>query len=278
VSFKVVGVLRRKGANMTGQDQDDVILAPWTTIKYRVSNMASGGGSGGSASASSGSGASSGGVNSLNDLYPQNTTTLYPAPNAIQQADTPLPVRFTFVNNIMAGARTGQMQLAMRQVTQLLRQRHRIPAEDPDDFNLRDMTEFNNTLIQVNDRMTQLLLFVASISLVVGGVGIMNIMLVSVTERTREIGLRMAVGAKARDILLQFLVEAMALCLIGGMIGISIGRGVSVFVRRYSIPTETSIPAIIISVAVAASVGIVFGFYPAWKASRLDPIEALRYE
>jgi ABC-type antimicrobial peptide transport system permease subunit len=140
------------------------------------------------------------------------------------------------------------------------------------------MTEFNQSLIQVNDRMTTLLLFVASISLVVGGVGIMNIMLVSVTERTREIGLRMAVGARARDILWQFLVEALVLCMIGGMTGIVFGRTAAITVRRWNIPTETSIPAIIISVCVAAAVGLVFGFYPAWKASRLDPIEALRYE
>jgi ABC-type antimicrobial peptide transport system permease subunit len=274
VSFKVVGVLRKKGANMTGQDQDDTILAPWTTIKYRVSNMSSSGSSAGAASG----GGNSNSVNSLSDVYPTNTTTLYPAPNAVQQADTPLPVRFTFVNQIMAGVKTGQMPVAMRQITQLLRQRHRIAPGEPEDFNLRDMTEFNQQLKQINDRMTQLLLFVASISLVVGGVGIMNIMLVSVTERTREIGLRMAVGAKSRDILWQFLVEALVLCMIGGIIGISIGRGVSITVRRWQIPTETSIPAIIISVVVAASVGIIFGFYPAWKASRLDPIEALRYE
>ncbi|HVT87934.1 MAG TPA: ABC transporter permease [Tepidisphaeraceae bacterium] len=275
VSFKVVGVLRKKGANMTGQDQDDVILAPWTTIKYRVSN--SGGGGGGVAIAPDSSGGSSG-INSLNSLYPQNTSTLYPAPNATQQADTPLPVRFTNINQIIASARNGEMQLAMRQITQLLRQRHRIAPGEDDDFNLRDMTEFNQTLIQINDRMTQLLLFVASISLVVGGVGIMNIMLVSVTERTREIGLRMAVGARGMDILQQFLIEALVLCLTGGLIGISIGRGISIFLRQYGIPTETSITAIVISVVVAASVGVIFGFYPAWKASRLDPIEALRYE
>jgi ABC-type antimicrobial peptide transport system permease subunit len=277
VSFKVVGVLRRKGANMTGQDQDDLVLAPWTTIKYRVSNNGSGGSS---AAASSGSSDSSGGsVNSLNDLYPANTVTVYPAPNAIQQADMPLPVRFTNINQIIASARSGEMQLAMRQITQLLRQRHRIAGGEDDDFNLRDMTEFNQTLIQINDRMTQLLLFVASISLVVGGVGIMNIMLVSVTERTREIGLRMAVGARGMDILQQFLIEALVLCMAGGLIGIAIGRLTSILLRTFrNIPTETSITAIVISVFVAASVGLVFGFYPAWKASRLDPIEALRYE
>ena len=127
--------------------------------------------------------------------------------------------------------------------------------------------------------MTNLLLCVAMISLVVGGVGIMNIMLVSVTERTREIGLRMAVGARARDILRQFLVEAVVLCLVGGAMGILLGHGGSQMVRvvmRW--PVETSPAAIAAAVLVSASVGIVFGFYPAWKASRLDPIDALRYE
>ena len=127
--------------------------------------------------------------------------------------------------------------------------------------------------------MGALLLVVALISLVVGGVGIMNIMLVSVTERTREIGLRMAVGARSHHILRQFLVEAVVLCLFGGAMGILLGRGASILVRSIMHwPTETSLPAIVAAVAVSATVGIVFGFYPAWKASRLDPIEALRYE
>jgi ABC-type antimicrobial peptide transport system permease subunit len=124
-----------------------------------------------------------------------------------------------------------------------------------------------------------LLLVVAAISLVVGGVGIMNIMLVSVTERTREIGLRMAVGARRHHILQQFLVEAVLLCLAGGVLGILVGRGASILVREIEHwPTGVSVPAIVISVLVAAGVGIVFGFYPAWKASRFDPIEALRHE
>jgi ABC-type antimicrobial peptide transport system permease subunit len=127
--------------------------------------------------------------------------------------------------------------------------------------------------------MTNLLLCVALISLVVGGVGIMNIMLVSVTERTREIGLRMAVGARGRDILRQFLVEAVVLCLLGGVLGILVGRGTSLLVRTLKHwPTELSLGAIIAAVIVSVSVGVVFGYYPAWKASRLDPIDALRYE
>jgi ABC-type antimicrobial peptide transport system permease subunit len=127
--------------------------------------------------------------------------------------------------------------------------------------------------------MSGLLLYVALISLIVGGVGIMNIMLVSVTERTREIGLRMAVGARARDILRQFLVEAVVLCLLGGAIGVVLGCGGSLAVRFFKHwPTELSVPAIVAAVGVSAAVGVIFGFYPAWKASRLDPIEALRYE
>src|SRR5205823_1841440 len=137
------------------------------------------------------------------------------------------------------------------------------------------MAESAKALSDTTNMMMNLLLCVALISLVVGGVGIMNIMLVSVTERTREIGLRMAVGARARDILRQFLVEALLLCLLGGVIGILVGRGGSEMVRRFlGWPTELSVPAIIASVAVSATVGILFGFYPAWKASRLDPIQA----
>jgi putative ABC transport system permease protein len=141
------------------------------------------------------------------------------------------------------------------------------------------MTEMTNTLTSTTTLMTNLLLCVAMISLVVGGVGIMNIMLVSVTERTREIGLRMAVGARSRDILRQFMVEAVVLSLVGGALGILLGHGGSLLVRlllRW--PVATSPGAIAAAVLVAAGVGIVFGFYPAWRASRLDPIDALRYE
>ena len=141
------------------------------------------------------------------------------------------------------------------------------------------MTEMTKALSSTTVLMTNLLLCVALISLVVGGVGIMNIMLVSVTERTREIGLRMAVGAAGKDILRQFLVEAVLLCLAGGAFGILFGRLTSILVRTLlHWPTALSVTAIVASVLVSASVGIVFGFYPAWKASRFDPIEALRYE
>ncbi len=274
VAFRVVGVLSRKGANMMGTDQDDILLAPWTTIKYRVarSTLTDVNQSVPSAEASEQ-------VNTLSNLYP-GQPSLYPVPLASQLANHPLPVRFTNVDRIYAAAWTPEdVPLAIDQITQLLRERHRIREGEPDDFSIRDMTEMTRTLSSTTFLMTRLLLSVAMISLVVGGVGIMNIMLVSVTERTREIGLRMAVGARARDILRQFLTEAVVLCLFGGVIGIALGRGVSLLVRTIlQWPTELSIGAVVAAVTVSVSVGVVFGYYPAWKAARLDPIEALRYE
>ncbi len=273
VSFRIIGVLSRKGANMMGMDQDDIVLAPWTTVKYRVSGNSS---STSTAAVSSGTTKE---VNSLNNLYP-GAPPLYPVPSAIQAADTPQPVRFTNVDQILLKATsTGEIPVAMEQITALLRERHRLLPGQPDDFNIRDMAEATRALTSTSRLMSALLLVVALISLVVGGVGIMNIMLVSVTERTREIGLRMAVGARSHHILRQFLVEAIVLCLLGGAMGILVGRGASWLVRLIlKWPTQTSLPAIIAAVAVSATVGVVFGFYPAWKASRLDPIESLRYE
>ena len=275
VSFRVVGVLSAKGANMMGMDQDDIVLAPWTTIKYRVV-----GSSVTNVNQSSASSGTSSGINSLNQLYPGSGMTLYPVPSETQAADTPQPVRFTNVDEILAAARSpADIPAAIKQITELLRERHRIHPGEPEDFSIRDMTEMMKALSSTTDLMTNLLLCVALISLVVGGVGIMNIMLVSVTERTHEIGLRMAVGAQARDILRQFLVEAVVLCLIGGALGILVGHGGAYLVKFFkNWPIETSPGAIIAAVLVSASVGIIFGYYPAWKASRLDPIEALRYE
>ncbi len=167
----------------------------------------------------------------------------------------------------------------MDQINTLLRERHHIREGEADDFHVNDMAEFTRMLSSTSDTMSTLLLAVALISLVVGGVGIMNIMFVSVTERTREIGLRMAVGARSHHILRQFLVEAVVLCFCGGAIGIPFGRGVSWLVQFFQHwPTQGSLPAIFAAVGVSVGVGVVFGFYPAWKASRLDPIEALRYE
>lgn len=272
VAFTVIGVLRGKGANMMGMDQDDILLAPWTTIKARVS---------GSPLANANQSAATGATTpTVGALYPSGQPALYPAASSTQQANRPQPVRFANVDQILVAARSAaDVPAAIRQIATLLRERHRIRPGEPDDFNIRDMAEMSRAMSSTTGMMTTLLLCVAMISLVVGGVGIMNIMLVSVTERTREIGLRMAVGAEPRDILRQFLAEAILLCLLGGAAGIGLGRACSLLVTRLlGWPTEASLAAISAAVLVSAATGIVFGFYPAWKASRLDPIEALRHE
>jgi putative ABC transport system permease protein len=171
------------------------------------------------------------------------------------------------------------MKEAEDQIRSLLRQRHRLQPGQDDDFTLRNLSEALQAQEQSSRIMTMLLAAIASVSLLVGGIGIMNIMLVSVTERTREIGLRMAVGARGRDILTQFLVEAVTLALIGGALGILIGVGGSYAVGHFAEwRTELNAQAIVLAAGFAAAVGVFFGFYPARKASRLLPIEALRYE
>ncbi len=273
VAFKVIGILSAKGANMVGMDQDDIVIAPWTSIKFRVS------GSSLTNTNQSKSDASSS-INTLSQVYPSNQTALYPEKSETQLADSMLTVRFVNVDQILISALSAEeIPAAIQQITALLRERHRLQPGEPDDFSIRDMTEMSKVLTSTTKLMTNLLLCVAMISLVVGGVGIMNIMLVSVTERTREIGLRMAVGARSRDILWQFLVEAVVLCLAGGILGIILGHGGSLLVEMLlHWPIATSPAAIVSAVGVSATVGIIFGFYPAWKASRLDPIDALRYE
>jgi len=175
-----------------------------------------------------------------------------------------------------------QMSQAQTQIEELLRVRHRIAPGAEDDFTVRNMSEIAETAAEATQMMTVLLGSIAGISLLVGGIGIMNIMLVSVTERIREIGLRMAVGARERDILLQFLTEAIVLSLMGGLIGIGFGVGASRLVRKIkmfaSFNTVVSLESVLMAFFFAATIGIFFGFYPARKASRLDPIEALRYE
>jgi ABC-type antimicrobial peptide transport system permease subunit len=277
VSFRVVGVLRRKGANMMGMDQDNIVLAPWTAIKYRVSGTTLTNTN--QSTSSSGGSSTSDAVNTLSNLYP-TATPRYPSRSSSQTADYPQPVRFTNVDQILVKAASGaKVKPAISQITDLLRDRHHIRPGSEDDFSILDMAEIMKMLSSTTQSMSLLLLVVAFIALVVGGVGIMNIMLVSVTERTREIGLRMAVGARSYHILRQFLAEAVVLCLAGGAMGIALGRGASILVRwMVQWPTQASLSTIVAAVAVSAGVGIAFGFYPAWKASRLDPIEALRYE
>jgi len=168
---------------------------------------------------------------------------------------------------------------AQQQITELLRQRHKLDANEPDDFTVRNMTDIADAANQTNSTMTLLLACIASVSLLVGGIGIMNIMLVSVTERTREIGIRMAIGARSSAVKTQFLIESIVLSLTGGLIGIVFGVGLSLLIPKLlGWPTLISTMAIIGSVIFSAAVGIFFGYYPARKAASLDPIEALRYE
>ena len=174
---------------------------------------------------------------------------------------------------------TTDLKDAQEEIEKLLRQRRRIQPGNEDDFNVRNLAEFMKARTEVLSTMTYLLAATSAISLIVGGIGIMNIMLVSVTERTREIGLRMAVGAKRSDIMRQFLVEAVTLCLIGGLIGIALGVGSSAIIARAAQwPVLISLSVIVMAMAAAAGTGIIFGFFPARRAAGLNPIEALRSE
>jgi len=228
--MKVIGVLAPKGANMMGWDQDDVLMLPWTTAKFRLSGSSLGNVNQSAAAAAS----SLTQVNTLNNLYPSSSLAVLPAASPLK-ANQPQIVRFPSIDRIYVSARSAEeIPTAIRQITSVLRDRHRLTPKEESDFEVRDMTEFTKALTSTSTLMTNLLLCVALISLVVGGVGIMNIMLVSVTERTREIGLRMAVGARGRDILRQFLIEAILLCLFGGFAGIVFGRGSSMPGQRVS--------------------------------------------
>jgi len=223
--FRVDGVLESKGQNVIGQDQDDAIYAPYTTVQRKISGI-------------------------------------------------------TWVQFISASAVSQVASVAaVNPITSLLRERHRIRLGDDDDFFVRTQSEVADLMNQTQSLMTMLLGGVASVSLLVGGIGIMNIMLVSVTERTREIGVRMAVGATQDDVQRQFLVEAVTLSMMGGAVGIVAGMiGSALIANLLSWPTLISGKAIIAAVVFSAVVGIFFGYYPAHKAAQLDPIEALRYE
>lgn len=270
VTFKVIGVLKQKGANMMGWDQDDVIIMPWTTMKSRLK----GAGSTSLTSSNTTTTTTTTTTSSTSDLYTSGVS-LYP------EASTAVPpVRFVNVDSLIIAAHNPEsVEAALAEVTASLRETHKLGPEDEDDFRVRTMTEFSDFLTSQTKSTTNLLLCVAFISLIVGGVGIMNIMLVSVTERTREIGLRMAVGARGSDILRQFLIESIVICLLGGVLGIVLGHSLSMLLGNLmGWPVMTSYAAIALSVGVSVLVGILFGYYPAWKAARLDPIEALRYE
>ncbi len=223
--MRVIGVLTPKGQSPTGQDQDDTLLVPLTTMQKKIK-----------------------GIDWLDDVMCSGTS-----PEAIKPAE--------------------------QQIAGLLRERHHLRADEEEDFNLRHPAEIASARAESQRIMTILLASIASVSLIVGGIGIMNIMLVSVTERTREIGLRLAVGANESDVRMQFLGEATLLSLLGGAIGVIIGVAGSVAISStLGWPTRIPVQALLIAVVFSAAVGVFFGFYPAYKASHLDPIEALRYE
>ena len=270
VSFQIIGVLESKGASMMGRDEDDIVIAPWSTVRLRLTGLKTGTATNTTSTPST----------LPSDLYSGEGVAFYPEQAENLETDTLLIPKFTQIDQIMVmAASADKVDAATEEVTQLLRERHGLTEDEESDFWIRNSAEFMSMLSSTTTVMANLLLVVALISLVVGGVGIMNIMLVSVTERTREIGLRMAVGARSRDILKQFLVESVMLCLVGGIVGILLGHGAAALVHsQLGWPVESSTVVVALACIVSAMVGIVFGFYPAWKASKLDPIEALRYE
>jgi len=225
IPMRVVGVLTEKGNNSMGQDQDDVVLAPYTTVMKRIAAI-------------------------------------------------------TYFNNISASARSEAVSdAAQDEMETILRKSHKLTEDADNDFRIRSQKELLTMMTSTSDMMTILLAAIAAISLLVGGIGIMNIMYVSVTERTREIGLRMSIGARGIDILLQFLIEAILISVTGGVIGVIFGVGVSLLVKfAIGWPIFIQVYTVFLAFAVCTATGIFFGWYPASKAASLDPIEALRYE
>lgn len=225
IPFRIVGVLEAKGYNSMGQDQDEIVLAPYTTVMKRI-------------------------------------------------------LAQTYLQSIFCSALTeGMTDKAVEEISQILRTNHKLKADDDDDFNVRSQEELSSMMNSTTDMLTLLLACIAGISLVVGGIGIMNIMYVSVTERTREIGLRMSVGARGIDILAQFLIEAILISITGGLIGVVIGCGASFVVKNVAHwPIYIQAWSVFLSFAVCTVTGVFFGWYPAKKAAQLDPIEAIRYE
>lgn len=225
IPFTVVGVLEEKGSNSMGQDQDDVVLAPYTTIMKRI-------------------------------------------------------LAIDYIQGIFASAKSEELsEEATEEVTAILRSNHRLKEDADDDFSIRSQQELSEMMNSTSDMMTVLLACIAGISLLVGGIGIMNIMYVSVTERTREIGLRMSIGARGRDILAQFLIEAVIISVTGGVIGVILGVVASELVNIIAHwPVSVQFYSVILSFLVCTVTGVFFGWYPAKKAASLDPIEAIRYE
>ncbi|AHF13262.1 ABC transporter permease [Barnesiella viscericola] len=225
IPLKIVGTLTPKGYNSMGMDQDDMVLAPYTTVQKRV-------------------------------------------------------LAITYLQGIFCSALTEELTpQAIDEITQILRKNHKIKEGEEDDFEIRSQEEMSSMMSSTTDMMTILLACIAGISLLVGGIGIMNIMYVSVTERTREIGLRMSIGARGIDILAQFLIEAVLISVTGGIIGVLLGVGASMVVNLvFNWPVYIQAYSVILSFLVCTFTGIFFGWYPARKAANLDPIEAIRYE
>ena len=252
VPVEIIGVLEAKGQSGFGQDQDDVVLLPFTTAEQKVLGVSS--------------------------PTQAQSNPYIPAPPANPFGLKPKLTGYVNMIYVQATS-TEAVPMAVVQVTKTLEQRHHIAAGQTDDFGVRNISDLTKAAESSSKIMSALLAAVASISLLVGGIGIMNILLVSVTERTREIGIRMAIGARRIHVLLQFLVEAILLSVIGGSAGIVVGVGISMAISAFAEwPTLLSPFAMIVAFLFSAAVGVFFGYYPARRASHLNPIEALRFE